>query len=245
VLTRLPAADGAGSGNVPRVKRGRILVVEDDEGTRRLLVKALSREGYDVNALASGEEVADLLQRSRPQLILLDVMLPGIDGLSLLQALRQQTQVPLILVTELDKESDRVRGLRLGADDYIVKPFSPRELVARVDAVLRRATFSPSQERLDFGDLVIDFGTRQVSVRGNPVALTAREYDLLAFLASSPGQVFTRGQILERVWRSHSSWQAESTVTEHVRRIRQKLEVDPQQPRWLKTIRGVGYSFHP
>jgi len=244
VLTQLPG-EGAGSPSAPKIRRGRILVVEDDEGTRRLLVKSLTREGYQVKALTTGEEALEVLHETRPHLILLDVVLPGIDGLSLLRALRDQSRVPLILVTELDDESDRVRGLELGADDYIVKPFSPRELVARVSAVLRRSTFAPSQERLEFEGLTIDLATRQVVVGAEAVPLTAREFDLLAFLASSPRQVFTRAQLLERVWGSHSSWQTESTVTEHIRRIRQKIEDDPRRPRWLETVRRVGYCFVP
>jgi DNA-binding response OmpR family regulator len=173
-------------------------------------------------------------------------MLPEIDGFSLLAEVRKKTDVPVILLTARTEEPDRVLGLELGADDYVVKPFSPRELAARVRTVLRRAQTSRSvAERLQFDGLTIDGATREVTVDGRTVDLTPREFELLAYLAASPRQVFSRAQILEQVWDSSDEWQDPSTVTVHVRRIRQKIEENPNTPRYVCTVWGVGYRFEP
>ncbi len=181
-------------------------------------------------------------------------MLPGRDGLDILGDLRRTSDVPVILLTARGEEADRVVGLKLGADDYVVKPFSAAELSARVQSVLRRSqpaaapASSPAARggrSLAFDGLQIDLDTREVSVKGEAVEITAREFDLLAFLAASPRQVFSRQQLLEQVWDSSSDWQSDATVTEHVRRLRRKIEDDPDQPRWVTTARGVGYRFEP
>jgi len=175
----------------------------------------------------------------------LDVMLPKIDGFSLLSRLRRDGDIPVVLLTARTEESDRVLGLGLGADDYVVKPFSPRELVARVRSVLRRARPSAPSPRIEYEGLVVDGATREVLVNGAAVSLTPKEFDLLAFLAGSPRHVFSRGQLLEQVWDSSGEFQDPSTVTVHVRRLRQKIEDDPDDPRRITTVWGVGYRFEP
>lgn len=179
-----------------------------------------------------------------PDLVILDIMFPGASGLDLLTELRRASSVPVILLTARADEADRVLGLELGADDYVVKPFSPRELVARVRSVLRRTRAEPETTVMDFGELIIDAAARIVTVDGHDADLTAREFDLLTFMASHPDQVFTRSQLLEHVWDSSPEWQDPATVTVHVRRVRQKIEEDPSAPRWLQTAWGVGYRFH-
>ena len=171
--------------------------------------------------------------------------MPERDGLDLLAELRRAGDLPVIMVTAKGGEADRVMGLRLGADDYMVKPFSPAELVARINAVLRRRLRVTRSSTLSFDGLVLDEATRTLTVRGKVVSTTAKEFDLLAFLASSPSQVFTRDQLLDRVWGSSSEWQDPGTVTEHVRRVRLAIEDDPANPRRIRTVRGVGYSFEP
>jgi DNA-binding response OmpR family regulator len=178
----------------------------------------------------------------RPDLMLLDVMLPVQDGFDFLSQLRRTTDVPVIMLTARDEGSSRVLGLRLGADDYIVKPFALDELSARIEAVLRRGG-RRSSSTLEFDRLRIDVDARKVTVDGTPLELTAKEFDVLLFLASAPGQVFTRQQLLEQVWGSSSEWQDPRTVTEHVRRLRQKLESAGGDRPWLQTVRGVGYRF--
>jgi DNA-binding response OmpR family regulator len=190
----------------------------------------------------------DLIESERPDLIVLDVMLPEIDGYSILAELRKRGDIPVILLTARTEETDRLLGLELGADDYVVKPFSPRELAARVRTVLRRAGRSDQAtptESLVFDGLEIDGQSREVRVDGASVELTAKEFDLLAFLAAAPKQVFSRSQLLEHVWESSTEWQDASTVTVHIRRIRRKIERDPNEPRWLATVWGVGYRFEP
>jgi two-component system, OmpR family, phosphate regulon response regulator PhoB len=175
----------------------------------------------------------------------LDVNLPSLGGFDVLAQVRQLHSVPVIMVTGRDGETDRVLGLELGADDYVVKPFSPRELASRVRAILRRSAPAGVQEHLDFVGLHIDLTSREVSVEGRSVDLTTREFELLAFLASSPRRVYSRGQLLERVWSSALEWQDPATVTEHVRRIRMKIEPGRGGPRRIRTVRGVGYAFEP
>jgi len=225
-----------------------VLVVDDEPMLRNLLSRLLRMEGYDVIEAADGEAALDLVQQRRPDLVLLDVMLPARDGLDVLGDLRKTTEVPVILVSALGEEADRVLGLKMGADDYVVKPFSAAELSARIESVLRRArhrTAPPVSSRFAFDGLLIDLQTRDVTVRQEQVDLTAKEFDLLAFLAGSPRQVFSREQLLRQVWESSSDWQSDATITEHVRRLRRKIEVDPDNPRWITTVRGVGYRFEP
>ncbi|HKZ29369.1 MAG TPA: response regulator transcription factor, partial [Acidimicrobiia bacterium] len=177
--------------------------------------------------------------------LILDVMLPSKDGFSVLQELRKTSSVPVILLTARAEETDRVLGLELGADDYVVKPFSPRELSARVRSVLRRSNPGEPGTRLEFDGLTIDPKIREVRVGEKVVDLTPKEFDVLAFLASHPRQVFSRGQLLQQVWDSSAEWQDPATVTVHMRRLRTKLELDPRDPRWLLTVWGVGYRFEP
>ena len=223
----------------------RILLVDDEARVREVVAGYLAREGYRVETAPEGESARRYLIEFQPDLVVLDLMLPGVSGFDLLQEIRQRGDVPVILLTARAEEVDRVSGLEMGADDYVIKPFSPRELVARVRSVMRRSTKTLSKLSMNFDDLEIDPGRRVVSVSGSPIELTAREFDLLAFLASQPTQVFTRGQLLDHVWDSSAEWQDPATVTVHVRRLRQKLEGDPQNPRWLKTVWGVGYRFDP
>jgi DNA-binding response OmpR family regulator len=225
--------------------KGCILVVDDEPMVREVVAAYLTREGFTVAEAADGRTALELIERTHPDLVVLDVMLPEIDGFSVLTEVRKTTGVPVILLTARTEETDRVLGLELGADDYVVKPFSPRELAARVRSVLRRTRQDPAPHRLDFDGLTIDGTTREVVVDGTGVELTPKEFDLLAFLAASPRQVFSRGQLLEQVWESSPDYQDPSTVTVHIRRLRQKIETDPNEPRWLTTIWGVGYRFEP
>jgi DNA-binding response OmpR family regulator len=208
-----------------------------------LLRRYLSLEGYTVDEAADGGEAARAMASHPPDLVLLDVMMPGQDGLDVLASLRQTSEVPVILLTARDDETDRVMGLRLGADDYVVKPFSPAELSARIASVLRRTGAHAASGRLRFGRLEIDMRSREVTLDGRIVEMPAREYELLAFLASSPREVFSREQLLEHVWGSSEEWQDAATVTEHVRRLRRRIEDDADRPRWIKTVRGAGYRF--
>jgi DNA-binding response OmpR family regulator len=222
-----------------------ILVVDDDEDVRTLLSRALGAEGFRVEAVGDGGAARRRLAMLDADLVVLDLTLPSEDGLDILTELRATSTVPVILLTGRGAEDDRILGLKLGADDYLVKPFSPAELAARITSVLRRTRHDQPGRRLDFGDLCIDTAGREVVVRGDVVAMTAKEFDLLAFLAASPRQVFGREQLLQQVWSSSSEWQDSATVTEHVRRVRRKIEVDPDHPRWVTTVRGVGYRFEP
>lgn len=224
---------------------GRILVVDDDESVRVLLTRYLEMEGFQVDQVQDGGEALAAIAATMPHLILLDLMLPAQDGLDILTRLRRDSDVPVILLTARGSEADRILGLKLGADDYVVKPFSPGELTARINSVLRRSRGSTPQSVLQFDGLTLDLGTREVTVGDLLVTTTAREFDLLAFLAASPRQVFSRQQLLANVWDSSEEWQDPDTVTEHIRRIRRRIEPDPDQPRWIKTVRGVGYRFDP
>ena len=220
-------------------------MVDDEPMVCEVVTAYLKRDGFRVETAADGKQALAAIERAVPDLVVLDVMLPNIDGFDVLTRIRRMNDVPIILLTARTEEADRVLGLELGADDYVVKPFSPRELAARVRSVLRRARPVASSARLQFGELVIDGPTREASVHGAVVELTPKEFDLLAFLAASPRQVFSRGQLLEQVWDSSADYQDPSTVTVHIRRLRLKLEADPEDPRWLKTVWGVGYRFEP
>jgi DNA-binding response OmpR family regulator len=227
---------------------GRVLVVEDDPTVAEVVERYLRREGFEVTSAADGRTGLDRAMELDPDLIVLDIMLPGIDGLEVCRQLRARSPVPIIMLTALGEELDRVIGLELGADDYMAKPFSPRELTARVKSVLRRAgspgvTTADPPQRLDMGELSLNLHARELLRDGNPVSLTVKEFDLLGFLMLRPRQVFTREQLLEQVW--GYTFGDTSTVTVHVRRLREKIEVDPAEPKWIVTVWGVGYRFEP
>ena len=223
----------------------KVLVVDDEPTIREVVVRYLEREGFKTLEAADGNRARELVERETPDLVVLDVMLPGTDGLELCRWIRSRSRLPVIMLTARGEESDRIVGLELGADDYVTKPFSPRELAARVRTVLRRAEpDAAAEERLSYDGLVIDSGTREVMRRNEPLRLTAREFDLLWFLASHPQRVFSREQLMRRVW-GYSAALDTGTVTVHVRRLREKIEDDPSQPRHLETVWGVGYRFTP
>ncbi len=222
-----------------------ILVVDDEPIVREVVVSYLEREGHRTLEASDGDTARELIEREKPALVVLDVMLPGTDGLELCRWVRARSDLPVILVTARGDEVDRIVGLELGADDYVTKPFSPRELVARVRTVLRRSTATTSaHERLSFDGLDLDAETREVRKRGELVRLTAREFDLLWFLADHPRQVFSRDLLMDRVW-GYSAALDTGTVTVHVRRLREKIEDEPSRPRFLETVWGVGYRFAP
>lgn len=229
----------------PGSARAHVLVVDDDEDIRMLLTRYLALDGFGAEQASDAASALEAIRHRRPDLVLLDVMMPGRDGLDLLAELRRDGDIPVIMVTARADEADRVMGLRLGADDYIVKPFSPAELVARIAAVLRRQAGTTRPSKLEFDGLTLDLATRKLTVNDRDVPTTTKEFDLLAFLAASPSQVFTREQLLNKVWGSSSEWQDPGTVTEHVRRIRHLIEDDPADPHRIRTVRGVGYSFEP
>ncbi len=222
-----------------------ILVVDDEPMVREVVTRYLERDGYRVEAAEDGREAIERCRRLQPDLVVLDVMLPEVDGLTVLRELRATSDTPVILLTARDDETDRVLGLELGADDYVIKPFSPREVSARVKSVLRRARPEAPTERLEFGDLVVDATTREVSLAGGLVDLTPKEFDLLWFLATHPRQVFSRGQLLQHVWGSSAEWQDPATVTVHIGRLRTKIEPDTHRPTRITTVWGVGYRFEP
>jgi len=229
-------------------QRGRILVVDDEPTIAEIVARYLERANYETRVAGDGHAALARASTWHPDLVVLDLMLPGLDGLEVMRLLRETggPRVAVILLTAKGEESDRIDGLRLGADDYVVKPFSPAELVARVDAVLRRnePLEDGPEPPLRFGELEIDPSGRRVLVGGEEVVLTQREFDLLAFLARHPGQVFTRDQLMEQVWR-FSFYSDTSTVTVHIRRLRAKIEREPAQPRFVETVWGVGYRFAP
>lgn len=220
-----------------------VLVAEDDLGSRTATRMFLQRFGYQVGEAADGPATLRQASLGHYDLVLLDLGLPGLDGEDVLLRLRRESALPVIVLTGRSEERERVRVLDLGADDYVVKPCSLPELEARIRAVLRRGQPAPPTGRIEHDDLTIDRNAHRVQVNGAVVDLTPKEFDLLAFLAGSPDQVFTREELLEHVWGSTQDWQDPATVTEHIRRLRLKLEVDPGQPRWLHTVRGVGYRF--
>jgi DNA-binding response OmpR family regulator len=224
----------------------KILVVDDEPNIREVVSLYLRRDGHSVSTAADGEEALKLYRQTEPDLVVLDLMLPKVSGLEVCRRIQSDRRVPVIMLTAKGEEEDRIIGLGIGADDYVVKPFSPRELAARVEAVLRRASeaqIESSQERvLVFGNLRIDPNVREVTVRDVPVTLTAREFDLLHHMASHPKRVFTRDQLMETVW-DYAFAGDTSTVTVHMRRLREKIEPDPAHPRYLQTVWGVGYRF--
>jgi len=222
----------------------RVLVVDDDLTVREVVVSYLRAAGHVVDEAADGESALTTMGETPADLVVLDLMLPGIDGLEVCRRLRATGDVPVIMLTALGSEADRVVGLELGADDYVTKPFSPRELALRVGSVLRRLgeqREDADDEPLVDGDLVVDRAAHVVSLRGAPLSLTVREFDLLAFLMAHPGTAFSREQLLEKVW--GWSFGDQSTVTVHVRRLREKVELDPTHPTRLATVWGVGYRW--
>jgi DNA-binding response OmpR family regulator len=210
-----------------------------------MLTRVLGSEGFVVDGVTSAAQAISRLQADAPDVVLLDVGLADRDGFEVLAEMRRTLDVPVIFVTARGAEPDRVHGLRIGADDYVVKPFSYPELAARIDNILRRVGPKPAPAAWTFGPLRVDSTGREVHVDGQLVPTTAKEFDLLAFLAASPRQVFTREELLRQVWSSSSEWQDPATVTEHVRRLRLKIEAEPDRPRWIVTVRGVGYRFDP
>jgi DNA-binding response OmpR family regulator len=222
-----------------------VLVVDDEPIVREVVVRYLEREGYQTLEAGDGDLARRLLEQHSPGLVVLDVMLPGTDGLELCRWIRARSDLPIIMLTARGDEADRIVGLELGADDYVTKPFSPRELAARVRTVLRRsAPETVRAEQLASGDLVIDARTREVTKAGIDLHLTVKEFDLLWFLARHPRQVFSRDQLMDRVW-GYAAALDTGTVTVHVRRLREKIEDDPSHPRHLQTVWGVGYRFSP
>jgi DNA-binding response OmpR family regulator len=222
-----------------------VLVVDDEPIVREVVVRYLEHEGYRTLEAGDGDDARALLERQRPDLVVLDLMLPGMDGLELCRWIRSRSELPVIMLTARGEEADRIVGHELGADDYVTKPFSPRELAARVRTVLRRSSAANgSSERLAFGDLELDAQTREVRRDGVELKLTAKEFDLLWFLASHPRRVFSRDQLMASVWGYEAALDT-GTVTVHMRRLREKIERDPSHPEHLQTVWGVGYRFVP
>jgi len=235
-------------------KQAHILVVDDEATVREVVRKYLEHEGYRVTEAATGTEALAYLREQRPDLIVLDLMLPGMDGFAITRSVRNANEyaplkvdndIPIIILTARTSELDRIAGFELGADDYVVKPFSPRELVARVKAVLRRSGTIPSEadeKPLLLSDLSIDPRSREVKVRDMIVVLTVKEFELLWWMARHPHQVFSRSQLLNQIW-GYEFYGDESTVTVHIRRLREKIESNPSEPTYIQTVWGVGYKF--
>lgn len=229
------------------MNEGTILVVDDEPSISEVVSIYLRRAGYQVVVAHDGLQALEALEKEAPDLVVLDLMLPKMDGIQIARRLRAQGDIPIIMLTARREESDRIAGLEMGADDYVVKPFSPQELVSRVKAVLRRtrpSTPAVAEQPVVFDDLCIDPKTRLVEVKGEEKALTAKEFDLLWVLARHPRQVFNRDQLLDMVW-GLTEYVDPSTVTVHVRRLREKIERDPSNPRHIQTVWGVGYKFEP
>jgi DNA-binding response OmpR family regulator len=222
----------------------KIMVVDDEPKIVKIVEHALKKEGFEVIKAGGGAEALELAARDRPDLVLLDIMMPGMDGFETFQRLKALMDVPVVILSARSDEIDKVVGFRMGVDDYQTKPFSPTELALRLKAVLRRVGESNNKEKhvLDFGDLSIDSRSRLLSVGGKKVELTPKEFDLLWLLASNPNRVFTKGQILDLVWDS-SYYGDENTVMVHIRRLREKIEGNPSSPRYIKTVWGTGYKF--
>jgi len=240
-----PSVDVSEPEAPPATRRQRVFVVEDDEDIARLIRHNLVTAGYDVRIFLNGTNVIPQAVREQPSLFLLDVMLPGSDGFDLCRQIRQHetlSKTPVIFLTAKSEEADRIKGLELGGDDYITKPFSPRELVARVRTVLRTVRETTVPETLKIGDLEIDGSSMTVKVEGRSVLTTVREFRLLEYLAAHRGRVFTRDQLLDAVWKE-TAFVTPRSVDVYVRRIREKIEADPRHPRYLKTLRGIGYRL--
>ncbi len=220
-----------------------VLVVDDEPIVREVVVRYLAREGHRTLEAGDGNVAREVIESSSLDLVVLDLMLPGTDGLELCRWIRGRSELPVIMLTARGEEADRIVGLELGADDYVTKPFSPRELAARVRSVLRRTDSSGATvEALEFGDVELERETRDARKAGTPIRLTAKEFDLLWFLASHPRRVFSRDQLMASVW-GYTAALDTGTVTVHVRRLREKIEDDPSQPRYLETVWGIGYRL--
>jgi DNA-binding response OmpR family regulator len=226
--------------------QARILLVDDEQAVQTLLTYPLRKEGYEVVGAMDGQEALDRFTEQRFDLVVLDIMLPKLDGIEVCRRLRTRSQVPIIMLTAKGDEIDKVAGLEMGADDYITKPFSLREFRSRVKAALRRGNMAgplhPGDEPIRAGDLEIDFERRSIELNGKPVQLTYVEFEILAALAGSPGRVFTRENLLEHIW-GDSTYRDPRTVDVHIRHLREKLESDAKAPEYLFTVRGVGYRF--
>ena len=226
----------------------KILVVEDEPDIRKLVQYNLTQERFNVLEAEDGEQALKLLQHERPNLVILDLMLPGLSGMELCKLLKQRSEtakLPILMLTAKASEADRIVGLEMGADDYLAKPFSPREMVARVRAILRRSESAPATDTApayDKGSLKIDFSTYEVFVRAKPVKLTLKEFELLRFLVLNPSRVLNRDQLLDRVW-GGETFVTPRTVDVHIRRLRKAVEKDDRKPKWILTVRGVGYKF--
>jgi len=223
----------------------RILLVDDEQSVQTLLSYPLRKDGYHVTSALDGGEALQRFEEGRFDLVILDLMLPQMDGVEVCRELRSRSQVPIIMLTAKGGEMDKVAGLEVGADDYITKPFSMREFRSRVKAALRRSRMvvePPDEETIEHGELTIDFGRRMVTLRGEEVGVTYVEFEILAALARSPGRVLSRETLLEHVW-GDSEYRDPRTVDVHIRHLREKLETDPKEPEFLLTVRGVGYRF--
>jgi two-component system, OmpR family, response regulator len=228
-------------------RSARILLVDDEQSIQTLLSYPLRKDGYEVVQATDGREALDRFAEQPFDLVVLDVMLPQLDGLEVCRRLRARSAVPIIMLTAKSEEIDKVVGLELGADDYITKPFSMREFRSRIKAALRRADMQPAPEQeteppLEVGDLAVDFGKRSVEVRGGDVSLTFVEFEILGALARNPGRVFTRDQLLARIW-GDAAYRDPRTIDVHIRHLREKLESDAKSPEYIFTVRGVGYRF--
>ena len=227
-------------------RSARILLVDDEQPVQKLLTYPLEKEGYEVVSALDGQAALASFEEGQFDLVVLDIMLPKVDGLEVCRRMRAKSAVPIIMLTAKAEEIDKVIGLEIGADDYITKPFSMREFRSRVRAALRRAEMVPAadadEEPLERGDLRLDFAKRRTELSGEPVELTFVEFEILAALARSPGRVFTRDMLLARVW-GDSAYRDPRTIDVHIRHLREKIEVDPKEPEYLFTVRGVGYRF--
>ncbi len=224
---------------------GPILIVEDDKKTASLLSLYLEREGFETVVAYDGQQALELARRHNPIFVILDLMLPRVDGWEVCRQLRQSSDVPILILSAREEEVDRVSGLTLGADDYVVKPFSPRELVARVKAILRRGRLATDKGNrpLSFRGLVLNQEKRKVTLNGNPVLLTSHEFNLLEALMNSPGRVFTREELLAHLYPRHEAVVIDRVVDVHIGKLRQKIEKDPANPKYILTVRGIGYQF--
>jgi DNA-binding response OmpR family regulator len=221
-----------------------VLIVEDDKKTAALLVLYLEREGFRTVVAHDGLQALELAARHKPGFVILDLMLPMLDGWEVCRQLRQSSDVPILILSAREEEVDRVSGLTLGADDYVIKPFSPRELVARVKAILRRGRLLGKEKKtLSCEGLVLDAEKRKVTLNGNHVALTPHEFNLLRALMYSPGKVFTRNELLAHIYPKHEAVVIDRVVDVHIGKLRQKIEKDPANPKYILTVRGIGYQF--
>jgi two-component system phosphate regulon response regulator PhoB len=221
----------------------RCLVVEDDEGNRLLLTRFLAQEGFEVEAVTDGPAAIRAVTSSPPDVVILDLGLPGIDGLEVLRTIRRDSGIPVLVLTGRDDEPAKLAGFEVGADDYVVKPFSLAEINARIRALLRRGAPVERRERIELDRLVIDLGSAIATLDGVQIDLRPKEFGLLAFMASDPGRCFSREELLEHVWGSTEGWQQAATVTEHIHRLRARLTADDDSHDWIQTVRGMGYRF--